>query len=82
MAQEVLIRERMMHLDQIKDELQSDRVKPVIEQIPGGGLEHDFSALGFEHMRDLGLIAQGGEIWIPNPVYAGFIRLDLTLIML
>ena len=79
-AQEVLIQGRVVHLDQLADKLQEERVQSVIEPLLSGAREHGFSARDYEYVRDLGLVASGDEIRIANPIYAEVIPRELTYI--
>jgi len=79
-AQEVLIRGRVVHLDQLTDKLREERVQRVIEPLLSGAPEHCFSARDCEYVRDLGLVAPGDEIRIANPIYAEVIPRELTYI--
>jgi len=77
-AQEVLIEDRVVHLDQLMDKLQEERVQRVIEPMLSSAPEHDFSMHDYEYVRDLGLIAPGDEMRIANPIYAEAIPRELT----
>ena len=77
-AQEVLIEARVVHLDQLTDKLQEERVQRVIEPLLSGALKPDISIHDYEYVRDLGLIAPGEEIRIANPIYAEVIPRELT----
>ena len=46
-----------------------------------GEAGHDFSNHDYGYVRDLGLIAQGGEIRIANPIYAEVVPRELTFIV-
>ena len=76
-AREHLIRSRAVHLDQLADKLQEDRVRRVIEPLLSGG-ERVFSARDLEYVRDLGLIARDDPPRIANPIYAEVVPRDLT----
>ena len=78
-AQEVLIEARVVHLDQLTDKLQEERVQRVIEPLLSGALKPDISIHDYEYVRDLGLIAPGDEVRIANPIYAEVIPRELTL---
>ena len=80
-AQEVLIEGRVVHLDQLADKLREERVQRVIEPMLSGATGRDFSTRDYEYVRDLGLIAQGDEIRIANPIYAEVIPRELTFIV-
>ena len=77
-AQEVLIEARVVHLDQLTDKLQEERVQRVIEPLLSGALKPDISIHDYEYVRDLGLIARGNEVRIANPIYAEVIPRELT----
>ena len=80
-AQEVLIQGRVVHLDQLADKLREERVQRVIEPMLSGAPGHDISTHDYEYVRDLGLIAQGDDIRIANPIYAEVIPRELTFIV-
>ena len=77
-AQEQLILRREMHLDQLMDKLQEDRVRRVVEPLLSGGEEREFSARDLEYVRDLGLVARDDPLRIANPVYAEVVPRELT----
>ena len=80
-AQEILIQGRVVHLDQLADKLREDRVQRVIEPMLSGLPGRDISTRDYEYVRDLGLIAQGDEIRIANPIYAEVIPRELTFMV-
>ncbi len=80
-AQEVLIQGRVGRLRQLAHKLREERVQRVIEPMLSGSLGHDISTHDYEYVRDLGLIAAGGEMRIANPIYAEFIPRELTFIL-
>ena len=80
-AQEVLIQGRVVHLDQLADKLREERVQRVIEPMLSGAHGHDISTRDYEYVRDLGLIAQGDEIRIANPIYAEVVPRELTFMV-
>ena len=80
-AQEVLIQGRVVHLDQLADKLQEERVQRVIEPMLSGAPGDDISIHDYEYVRDLGLIAQGDEIRIANPIYAEVVPRELTFMV-
>ena len=80
-AQEVLIHARVVHLDQLTDKLREERVQRVIEPMLTGAPDHDISTRDYEYVRDRGLIAQGDEIRIANPIYAEVIPRELTFMV-
>ena len=80
-AQEVLIQGRVVHLDQLAHKLREERVQRVIEPMLSGEPGHDISTHDYQYVRDLGLIAQGDEIRIANPIYAEVIPRELTFIV-
>ena len=67
-----------MHLDQLTDKLQEERVQRVIEALLSDALRPDISIHDYEYVQDLGLIAPGDEIRIANPIYAEVKRRELT----
>ena len=77
-AQEHLIASRQVHLDQLADKLEEDRVRRVIEPLLSGGGERAFSARDLEYVRDLGLIARDDPPHIANPIYAEVVPRELT----
>ena len=79
-AREVLIRVRAVHLDQLADKLQEERVQRVVEPLLRGAVGFDFSPHDYECVRDLGLSARQDEIRIANPIYAEVIPHDLTFV--
>ena len=80
-AQEALIREREVRPRRLADKLREERVQRVIEPMLSGAPGHDISAQDCECVRDLGLLAQGDEIRIANPIYAEVIPRELTFIV-
>ena len=80
-AQEHLIQSRVVHLDQLADKLQEERVRRVIEPFLTGSSEHDFSTRDYEYVRDLGLIAADDPLRIANPIYAELIPRELTFVV-
>ena len=77
-AQEVLIQGRVVHLDQLADKLQEERVRSVIEPLLSGADRPNFAPDDYDYVRDLGLIAPGDDIRIANPIYAEVIPRELT----
>ena len=77
-AQEHLILSRQVHLDQLADKLQEERVRRVIEPLLSGADERTFSASDLEYVRDLGLIARDDPPRIANPIYADVVPRELT----
>ena len=77
-AQEYLILSRQVHLDQLADKLQEDRVRRVVEPLLSGGNEWTFSNRDLEYVRDLGLIAGDAPPRIANPIYAEIVPRELT----
>ena len=80
-AQELLIQGRVVHLDQLAAKLREERVQRVIEPMLSGAPALDISTDDYEYVRDLGLIAQGNEIRIANPIYAEVMPRELTFIL-
>ena len=77
-AEEHLIASRPVHLDQLADKLQEDRVRRVIEPLLSGGGERAFSTRDLDYVRDLGLIARDDPPRIANPIYAEVVPRELT----
>ena len=79
-AQEQLILERAVHLDQLADKLQEDRVRRVIEPLLISAPPLGFSVRDYEYVRDLGLVASDDPIRIANPIYAEVVPRELTFV--
>ena len=77
-AEEHLVASRQVHLDQLADKLQEDRVRRVIEPLLSGGGERAFSTRDLEYVRDLGLIARDDPPRVANPIYAEVVPRELT----
>ena len=77
-AQEVLIQERVVHLDQLTYRLREDRVQRVIEPMLSGAAHRSYTARDLEYARDLGLIALDPPPRIANPIYAEAVPRELT----
>ena len=77
-AQEVLIEGRVVHLDQLADKLQEDRVQRVIEPMLSGVMHRSYTAHDLEYVRDLGLVALDAPPRIANPIYAEVVPRELT----
>ena len=77
-ARERLILSRQVHLDQLADKLQEDRVRRVVEPLLTGASESEFFARDLEYVRDLGLIAGDNPPRIANPIYADVVPRELT----
>ena len=77
-AREHLVQSRQVHLDQLADKLQEERVRRVVEPLLSGADERDFSAHDLEYVRDLGLIARDNPPRIANPIYAEVVPRELT----
>ena len=77
-AREHLIRSRQVHLDQLADKLQEDRVRRVIEPLLSGAGENRSSSRDLEYVRDLGLIAREDPLRVANPIYAEVVPRELT----
>ncbi len=85
-ARERLILSRRTHLDQLAHKLAEPRVRRVVEPLltgateaTGGGQVDDLEASrDLDYARDLGLIAQGTDIRIANPIYAEVIPRELS----
>ena len=77
-AQEHIILSRQVHLDQLADKLQEDRVRRVIEPLLSGASEDESSPRDLEYVRDLGLIARDDPPRIANPIYGEVVPRELT----
>ena len=77
-AREHLIESRQVHLDQLADKLQEDRVRRVVEPLLTGAVENRASSRDLEYVRDLGLIAVADPLRIANPIYAEVVPRELT----
>lgn len=83
-AQERLILERVVHLDQLADKLREDRVRRVIEPILSGDSHAGLQAKellrlrDLEYARDLGLVARDDPPRIANPIYREIVPRELT----
>ena len=77
-AREHLVTSRQVHLDQLADKLQEDRVRRVVEPLLSGGGERAFTARDLEYVRDLGLVARDDPLRIANPIYAEVVPRELT----
>ena len=77
-AQEQLIVDRVVHLDQLTDKLQEDRVRRVIEPLLTGSDRPTFTDQDLEYIRDLGLIARDDPLRISNPIYTEVVPRYLT----
>ena len=80
-AQEELVLERVVHLDQLADKLREDRVRRVIEPLLSGGSLQNTTARDYEYVRDLGLIAPDDPVRIANPIYAEVVPRELTFVL-
>ena len=77
-AQEVLIQGRVVHVDQLADKLQEERVQRVIQPMLSGAARRSYTARDLEYVRDLGLIALDPPPRIANPIYAEAVPRELT----
>ena len=77
-AQEVLIQGRVVHLDQLADKLQEERVQRVIEPMLTGAVHRSYTTRDLEYVRDLGLVARDAPPRIANPIYAEVVPRELT----
>ena len=77
-AREHLIESRQVHLDQLADKLQEERVQRVVEPLLTGAGENRSSSRDLEYVRDLGLIAVDDPPRIANPIYAEVVPRELT----
>ena len=77
-AQEVIIQGRVVHLDQLADKLQEERVQRVVEPMLSGASQPSSTARDLEYVRDLGLVAMDPPPRIANPIYAEVVPRELT----
>ena len=83
-AQEQLILDRVVHLDQLADKLREARVRRVIEPLLSGDEEQGEATKNLErlrdleYVRDLGLIARDDPPRIANPIYTEVVPRELT----
>ena len=77
-AQEVLIQGRVVHLDQLADKLQEERVQRVIEPMLSGAGHRSYTSHDLEYVRYLGLVALDPPPHIANPIYAEVVPRELT----
>ncbi|MEM7125728.1 MAG: AAA-like domain-containing protein [Chloroflexota bacterium] len=70
-AKEILIQRRQVHLDQLTDKLQTQRVRSVVEPILAGGTLDNIPFDDIEYVTDLGLVQRtnGASVSIANPIY-------------
>ena len=80
-AQEELILERAVHLDQLAEKLKEDRVRRVIEPLLGSAERHYYTARDLEYVRDLGLVSPDAPVRMANPIYAEVVPRELTYAM-
>ena len=80
-AREALILRRVTHLDQLANTLSEDRVRRVILPMLAGSEDWDYSLRDLEYVRDLGLVADKGEVRIANPIYAEVVPRELTVVL-
>ena len=83
-AQEQLILERTVHLDQLADKLRENRVRRVIEPLLSDDDRTAVESSAFvrqrdlEYARDLGLLARDDPPRIANPIYREVVPRELT----
>ena len=77
-AREHLVQGRQVHLDQLADKLQEDRVRRVVEPLLSGADEDESTTSDLGYVRDLGLIARDDPPRIANPIYAEVIPRELV----
>lgn len=83
-AQEEIILQRVVHLDQLADKLREDRVRRVIEPLLSGEGHPEDPTRNLDRLRDLvyarelGLLAANAPPRIANPIYAEVIPRELT----
>ena len=79
-AKEILIQRRQVHLDQLLDKLQTERVRNVIEPILSGGSMDNVPRDDRDYVVDLGLVTRknSGGLTIANPIYKEIIPRELA----
>ena len=77
-AQEQIILGRVVHLDQLANRLQEDRVRRVVEPLLSGSPYRHYTKRDLEYVRDLGLIACDAPLRMANPIYAEVVPRELT----
>ena len=78
-AKERLIQRREIHLDQLADKLQEERVRRVIEPLLAGVVNPDLIPTDdIWYVRDLGIIRAGEQLAIANRIYQEIIPRELT----
>ena len=78
-AREQLILRREIHLDQLADKLQEERVRRVVEPLLSGAPDAEALPMDdLQYVRDLGLIRAEGPVEIANPIYREVIPRTLT----
>ena len=80
-AREHLITSRQVHLDQLADKLQEDRVRRVIEPLLTGGEARRYSGRDLEYVRDLGLVGRDPPPRLANPIYAEVVPRELSWVV-
>ena len=83
-AQEQLILQRVVHLDQLADKLREERVRRVIEPLLSGEEQPASQATDLERLRDLqyardlGLLALDDPPRLANPIYREIVPRELS----
>ena len=77
-AQEQIILGRVVHLDQLANRLQEDRVRRVVEPLLSGSPYRHYTKRDLEYVRDLGLIACDAPLRMANLIYAEVVPRELT----
>jgi len=77
-AKEVLIVNRVTHLDQLAAKLKEDRVRRVIEPMLAGRETQSYSSEDLDYVRDLGLVAADDPVRMANPIYAEVVPRQLS----
>ena len=77
-AQEQLILQRVVHLDQLAHKLQEERVRRVIEPLLSGAERRYYTDDDLKYARDLGLIAPDSPPRLANPIYREVVPRELT----
>ena len=67
-----------MHLNQLADKLQEERVQRVIQPMLSGAAHRSYATRDLEYVRNLGLVAPAAPPRIANPIYAQVVPRELT----
>ena len=77
-AREHLVSGREIHLDQLADKLEENRVRRMIKPMLSSAEAQSFTAQDLAYVRDLGLVVRDAPLRIANPIYTEVIPRDLT----